>query len=276
MYYVVTAIALLAVATAIQFTGFTTVYLWAIEAAFLIWSGTRWQKRWVWASALILFGAAILKALLSHDLLHMDPIESFTVIRNTRALALAILTAGLAFAKHPKVAADLNTNDPNASVDVIVQFKQAPTYAHHKKVADRGGKHKANLEAVKAGLYSMRADRLDDLARDPDVVYISPDRPVRAFLDYANSTVGADIARRYGWEGAGVGVAVIDSGINNVWDLKVGTSYVKSRIVYNESFLTTIRTNDEFGHGTHVAGILAGNANYSATVANAIQTVINN
>ena len=73
---------------------------------------------------------------------------------------LAFLAWSQAYGKHPKVASDLNTNDPNASVDVIVQFRQTPTYAQNKKVAYRGGKHKANLEAIKAGLYSMPAGKI--------------------------------------------------------------------------------------------------------------------
>jgi len=147
---------------------------------------------------------------------------------------LAVVAWSQAYGKHPKVARDLENRDPNATVDVIVQFKQMPTDAHHKKVADRGGKHKAHLEAIKAGLYSMRADRLAELADDPDVEQISPDRPVKAFLDYAQPTTNAAIALKYGYDGTGIGVAVIDSGVDTRADLKGKTS----RIVYKQSFLS--------------------------------------
>ena len=188
-------------------------------------------------------------------------------MRNNYFAALLGL-ASMAFAGSPKMAKDLEKVDPGSTVDVIVQFKQIPTAAHHKKVSDRGGNLKTELGAIKGGHYSIPAARIKDLADDPDVAYITPDRPVKGLLDYSNSTVGADIARSNGWAGTGIGVAVIDSGINSVLDLKVGTSNSDSRIVYSESFLTTTKkTSDEFGHGTHVAGILAGNANSSVASA---------
>jgi len=60
---------------------------------------------------------------------------------------------------------------------------------------------------------------LKELASDDEVVRISPDRPVKALLDYAAPTVGADLAWQSGWDGSGIGVAVIDSGINPALDL---------------------------------------------------------
>ena len=185
-----------------------------------------------------------------------------------RALTISLvaaMTCGWLFAGQPKIAPELTRGDSNASVDVIVQFTAAPTEKHHQKVRDHGGTYKMDLGTIKGAIYSLRAGAIAAQAEDPEVTYISPDRPVEGMLDYANSTVGADIARSYGWGGYGVGVAVIDSGINPVWDLYVGTSSNNNRIVYNESFLdSTRKATDEYGHGTHVAGIVAGNAN-SAT-----------
>ncbi len=190
--------------------------------------------------------------------------------RRPWALILGLLlSAAGALAGSPKMANDLRGAAPGSNVDVIVQYRTAPTAAHHAKVAARGGQLKQELGLVKGGAYSVPAAALGSLVGDPDVAYISPDRPIRNLLDYANPAVGADIAKGYGWSGSGVSVAVIDSGINDVWDLKVGTSNSRSRIVYSQSFLSTKKLIDEFGHGTHVAGIVAGNANYSASVANA-------
>src|SRR6202030_620048 len=57
--------------------------------------------------------------------------------------------------------------------------------------------------------------------------------------------------------------AVIDSGIYSHPDLQAGHS-TQSRVVYRQSFVTGSVLNDDYGHGTHVAGILAGNANSSS------------
>src|SRR5215472_1543144 len=54
-------------------------------------------------------------------------------------------------------------------------------------------------------------------------------------------------------QGNNIGVVVIDSGITPNADLPSG-----SVIAYAESFVPTEDTNDYFGHGTHVAGLIAG------------------
>jgi serine protease AprX len=168
------------------------------------------------------------------------------------SVALSIAASGAS-----KMSKDLENLDPDRNADVIVQFTQTPTDKHHQKVTDKGGTLKTKLDLVKGGLYSMPAGKLKDLAADPDVVYISPDRAVKHSLDYATSTVNANIAYTYGWDGSGIGVAVIDSGITNPTDLKSGES---SRIVYSQNFVAgTSSTSDGNGHGTHVAGIVAGN-----------------
>jgi len=73
-----------------------------------------------------------------------------------------------------------------------------------------------------------------------------------------------DIARQqYGLDGTGVGIAVIDSGVFNHDDLKTANG-LGSRIVYSESFIPgDLSINDVYGHGTHVAGIVAGNGHDS-------------
>jgi len=96
MYFIVTAIALLAIATAIQFSGFATVTLWALEGALLLWTGVHWKKRWVWLAALGLIAVAVLKVLMTPGFLTHVPIDSFTLAFNLRALALLALAFSMA------------------------------------------------------------------------------------------------------------------------------------------------------------------------------------
>src|SRR6185369_5155500 len=177
-----------------------------------------------------------------------------------------VLVPFLGFSSSAKLAPDLAQIGPQSKVDVIIQFATPPGNAQHARIMQRGGLLKTDLDLVKAAAYSLPAAALDALADDPEIVYISPDREVTPALDYANATVGAPIALQYGWDGTGVGIAVIDSGITDGRDFldKKNNASNVSRIVYNQSFVSGASSAmDLYGHGTHVAGILAGNGTAS-------------
>ena len=57
-----------------------------------------------------------------------------------------------------------------------------------------------------------------ELADDPDVASISPDRSVAATAEQSMATIGAEIACTYGYDGTGIGFAVINSGIRQTSD----------------------------------------------------------
>src|SRR3954462_5834728 len=71
----------------------------------------------------------------------------------------------------------------NANVDVIVQYKQRPTEAQHRRAANFGGRFKKQLGLINAGSYSVPAGNLEALAADPDVASVSVDRKVHMLLD---------------------------------------------------------------------------------------------
>src|SRR6266702_1416669 len=191
--------------------------------------------------------------------------------RRIALLALiTLLAAGLCLAdgKH-RLSKDLDAlkgGHNGATVDVIIQFNQTPTAAHHQKVQSKGGVLKTKLDFIKAAHYSVPVESLDALADDPDVAYISPDRPVRGALDTTVATVNGGYAQTLGLNGAGIGVAVVDSGISDIPDLHNASG--SNEVVYSQSFVPNdTNTGDPFGHGTHVAGIIASSG-ASSTGAN--------
>src|SRR6266568_2523949 len=177
---------------------------------------------------------------------------------------ITLLAAALSFAdgnKH-KLSTDLDAlkgGHNGATVDVIIQFNQTPTAAHHQKVQNKGGVLKTKLDFIKGAHYSVPVESLDALADDPDVAYISPDRRLSGALDQTAAAVNANVAWQSGWDGTGIGVAVIDSGINDHPDLYSTSGYSgRTRITYSQDFVGGV-TGDYYGHGEHVAGIIAGN-----------------
>ncbi len=175
-------------------------------------------------------------------------------------LCLLLLSTAPAFAGKEKLSRELRSQS-QPQVDVIVQFRQTPNSKHLAKVTGKGGKLKHQLGLVNGAAFAgLPAGALAALADDPDVAYITPDRKVNGAADYSNQAVGADLAWQfYGVDGSGVGVAVIDSGINSVGDLNYSGSR-SSRIVYSQNFASGANTTaDLYGHGTHVAGIIGGN-----------------
>lgn len=170
----------------------------------------------------------------------------------------------------PELQALLNAGDKK--VDIVVQFTSAPTSNNFSHMGAAGALLKRQLKVINGGSFTVPASRLPQIAKLPEVYYITLDRPVQLTSTVSTSTtvypsqaVEADIAWANGYNGTGIGVAVIDSGITDRPDLhsQGAGSY---RVVYSESFIPGDSTTaDPYGHGTHVAGIVASNgasANY--------------
>ncbi len=182
--------------------------------------------------------------------------------RHLSHITVVLAFAGLSFADN-KVAPDLN-DDPNATVDVIIQFKTAPTNQELKGLAING-KVKRQFKHITAVNAEIPWTIVANLENDPNVTYVSPNRNMTSSLDIVTATVNAPYAWQNALDGTGVGVAVIDSGVTPKDDLMAANGR-RSRMVYSESFIGVPDTTDGYGHGTHVAGIVGGNGADSSGV----------
>ncbi len=125
--------------------------------------------------------------------------------------------------------------------------------------------------SAEAGLY--RVDGPDEIAALGDrVAYYEPDsivtlsaQPNDTYLQkqWSIGYLGADVAWDAGYSGAGVRVAVIDSGVNSMHEDFEGVEFARGLNVLNGSHDVT----DENGHGTAVSGVLAAARNNGLGVA---------
>ncbi len=135
---------------------------------------------------------------------------------------------------------------------VIVQTGDVETV--ERLIASLGGRTGRRLTSVPGVVAEVPADRLGVLAANPAVKAVNDDRPMRGSLDRTATTIGARwVAENLGLDGAGIGVAIIDSGVAR------GHEDLSGRIAHFADFVSQrSQPHDGYGHGTHVAGIIAG------------------
>ena len=116
-----------------------------------------------------------------------------------------------------------------------------------------------------AAVIAASSAELDELAADPAYDHLSGDPLVKVGMSISNQATAADQVRAGvgrgllgiggipGVNGQGIGVAVVDSGISP-------HAALVNKVVANVSLITgDPSVADAYGHGTHVAGIIAGN-----------------
>src|SRR5713226_552535 len=186
--------------------------------------------------------------------------------KRTAVLLLVLLTASWSVAQSSKMSKDLQALPSSTTVNVVVQYYNPPTNTDANAAKGLGASNGKAIGLLKGYRWTMSQGNASSLiSKDSNIKYVSLDRPLKGAMNYAVPTVGADIARSLGYDGTGVGVAVIDSGVNSVFDLTQAGSSKSSRLVYSQNFDPSANTtNDLYGHGTHVAGIIAGNGGSSS------------
>ena len=128
--------------------------------------------------------------------------------------------------------------------------------------------HEAVVEANVADIQRIVAD--------PAFAHLSGDLPVRSAMSVSNKSTAADQARSGSSgllgllgsipavTGKGIGIALLDSGIAS------NHKALSGRVVERVDFVADGSTKlDPFGHATHIAGLIAGNASAAVGITKA-------
>jgi serine protease AprX len=192
-------------------------------------------------------------------------------MKKLAALFLATAILCVAGPGKTKLSAELKGGRAKGLVQAIVQWNAEVASDTAAKITQLGGTVVSEFPAVHSGVYLLPASALDALDSDNDVKFVSVDRKLHkkaAVPAVMPSTINAPAAWNLGYNGKGVGVAVLDSGINQ--DDNLG-SYTHAP-VYTEDFTVTVLAGgkkppsygfDWYGHGQHIAGIIASNGKVS-------------
>lgn len=151
---------------------------------------------------------------------------------------------------------------------VILTVKPGQETNAEKEIRKLGGRLGRRLKLVDGMAVELPNRVIKMIAERSEVLSVHHDRPIAKHNSRTAVSTGARAAQQqWGYTGAGVGVAVIDSGIAG-WhdDLTYQGTSSAVRVVNGQRVTRFVdfvdglpNAYDDNGHGTHVAGIIAGN-----------------
>ena len=107
------------------------------------------------------------------------------------AVTLILLAAVSGFAQKSKLSPELAHRHDKSMVEVIIQYKVAPSARHQRRIASRNGTVQTDFSFIKSLHASVPASRLAELAKDKDVEYISLNRQLGSKLYNTAGAVNA-------------------------------------------------------------------------------------
>jgi serine protease AprX len=177
-------------------------------------------------------------------------------------------------ARAQPILVQMAASNPDQMVSVIVQ-KAAGSTNMEKQVSNLGGQVTQDLEIINAFSAELTTEAAIELSRSPDVRWVSLDATMVSTAcsqcidtsQLANSYIRTIRADQI-WnsspyrQGQGIGVAVVDSGVNPNGDLyTAGVNRQVADVRFNNDANQT--PFDGYGHGTHVASIVGGDGSES-------------
>ncbi len=149
-------------------------------------------------------------------------------------------------------AAATAVGEERALIPVIIRYRALRDHPIATVAAASAIEPERTYQLLPCVATKIPADEIQRLAEHPQVERIWYDMPVHALLDVSVPHIRADEVWEQGDDGAGVRIAILDTGC----DLKHPD--LQDRIRAATDFSGKGSAQDGNGHGTHVAGIVAG------------------
>ena len=191
--------------------------------------------------------------------------------RRIRLLAVGVL-ALVVVAMLPPTAGSASSAAGGGSVSVIVQAQPGGLVAAARLVEQVGGQVGRHLEVINGFTALVPAGQVDRLSAGSSVASVTRNEPVQmqaaaytpttdaGSLYTTTVATGAQAYWKAGYTGNGIDVAVVDTGTAPVPGLATSGKLVNGPDLSFESQAKGLRYLDTYGHGTHMAGIIAGRA----------------
>lgn len=156
----------------------------------------------------------------------------------------------------PDLEKELQEKGPEEQVHVIVRAVRVERPFVLKALEKPTHTIRQHVRLINAFSMALPAQEIEKLAEEPWVEWIEPDKEVKATLDTSVPLMVVPEVWKLGFTGKRVNVAIIDTGVDkNHPDLT-------GRIIATKDF-TLEGFFDLNGHGTMVAGVIAGNGSAS-------------
>ena len=161
--------------------------------------------------------------------------------------------------------------DDSPGVPVVIVKMPGAERGPESLVEDLGGRVEQRLEIINGFSATLPEKAVETLAADPEVRSVTPNTRMHmsrwetddktddgAMYNINRRVLDSTYFWRRGYTGAGVTVAMIDTGVVPVPGLTVPGKIINGPDLSLESSYENLRYLDAYGHGTHLAGIIAG------------------